>query len=132
MSGLNALLRWRLRRMLLALSDRSAEALQAMGLLPALAMILKRLVWAPADVRDELQKNGVNVIPANFYSNIPSIDEVRNSFEYSASSPPYLDNGIFDDTLMLDILEKLSPYAAEFDPPQEGDENAPTGFFWLF
>lgn len=130
MSGLNALLRWRLQRMLVALSDRSAEALQTMGLLPALAVMLKRLVWAPAEVRDELQKNGVNVIPANFYSNIPSIKEVRGSFEYAAASPPYLDASIFDDGLMLDILAKLMPYAAEFDPSQDGDENDPVGFFW--
>jgi hypothetical protein len=129
-SGFNALLRWRLQRMLAALSDRSAEALQALGLLPALAVMLKRLVWAPAAVRDELQRSGVNVVPANFYSNIPSIEEVRDSFEYATPLPPYLDTRIFDDGLMLSFLEQLMPYAAEFDPPQDGDENAPAGFFW--
>lgn len=130
MPDLSALLRWRLRRMLAALSDRSAEAMQTLGLLPALAVTLKRLLWAPAEVRAELQRNGVNVIPANFYSNIPSIEEVRGSFEYSTRQPPYLDSGIFDDDRMLRFLADLVPFTAEFDPPQDGDENAPAGFFW--
>lgn len=121
---------WHIQRILAALSNKTSETLQALGLLPALAALLKRLIWAPVAVRDELQRNGVNIVPAHFYSSIPSIDEVRNSFEYLAPGLPYLDTGIFDHDLMLGILEKLTPYAAEFSPPQEDDENHPAGFFW--
>lgn len=130
MRELNILLRWRLKHLLKTLSDKSAEGLHALGLFPLLTETLKRLVWAPEEIREELQKNGVNVIPANYYSNIPSIDEVRNSFEYATKEPPYLDCGIFNDTLMLSVLAELMPYVAEFNPPKEGNEEDPSGFFW--
>jgi hypothetical protein len=129
-SGLNSLLRLRLQRVLTTLRNKSAKALQSPDLLPALVESLKRLAWAPVEVREELQKNGVNVIPANFYSNIPSIEEVRNSFEYATQEPPYLDTGIFNDEKMLRLMAELMLHAAEFDPPSDGDENAPVGFFW--
>src|SRR5947208_13543325 len=39
-----------------------------------LSQILKRLLWAPSQIRKKLQQAGVTIIPCNFYSEIPSID----------------------------------------------------------
>ncbi|MBI4808478.1 MAG: class I SAM-dependent methyltransferase [Nitrosomonadales bacterium] len=118
-------------RWLKALSMNSADLLCASGSLPFLAVMLKTLIWARPEVRAELQRNGVNVTPANFYSNIPSVEEIRNSFEFENSEvPPYQDSSIFDASHMLKVLEELLPYASEFDPPTAGSEEEPKGYFW--
>lgn len=110
--------------------NKRTEVLHALGLLPLLIAILKRLIWAPLAIREELQKDGVNVVPANFYSNTPSIEEIHNSFEYATQEPPYLNNGLFNAAFMERVLTILMPYAAEFEPPQNGNEELPVGYFW--
>lgn len=73
---------------------------------------------------------GVHVIPANFYSVVPSFDEIDESFEYAGGDPPYDDPSVFDLGTLDATLEALMPFAAEFDPPTEGDRETPGGFFW--
>lgn len=92
---------------------------------------LKELAWSDSATREEIQGYGVNVIPANFYSNIPSVQEIRGSFEYAdGSSAPYLDEGLFDRETLLAVLDELQPYALEFTPAVEGDERRCERFFW--
>jgi len=92
---------------------------------------VQHAVWAPLEMREQLQKNQVTVVPANFYSNIPTLEEIAGSFEYKADvAPPYLDSGIFDGQAMRDELLKLTEYSADFNPPKHGDAESPDGFFW--
>jgi predicted O-methyltransferase YrrM len=96
----------------------------------SLGPILKRLAWSDADTRESIQVYGANVLPVNVYSNSPSIQDVRTSYEYAdPEAAPYLTDEIFDKEGLDAVLARLHPYAAEFNPPLEGNED--TGeFFW--
>ena len=41
--------------------------------------ILQRLVWSDTETRAKIQKMGINVIPCDFYSGTPSIEEIQDS-----------------------------------------------------
>lgn len=124
-------MQWRQRLWLKTLSTKSADFFYSAGLLPLLAAILKILIWARPEMREELQRNGVNIIPVNFYSTVPSIEEIYNSFEYAESAaPPYLDLSLFDAGFMQQVLRELMPYASEFNPPDQGGEDNPQGYYW--
>jgi hypothetical protein len=92
--------------------------------------ILRRLLWSNQDSRRKIQELGVTVIPADFYSNTPSIDDITTSYEYTNAEPPYLAESIFDNESMKRTLGELAVYASEFAPPFAGDENNPEHFFW--
>lgn len=77
-----------------------------------------------------LNANGVHIVAANFYSVIPSCEEIAGSYEYRDGPPPYNDPRVFDLPVIDATLGALTPYAAEFDPPAEGDAEHPRGFFW--
>ena len=98
--------------------------------LPLVGPLLQRLVWSDRQTKAEIQKYGVNLLPINFYSNTPSIEEIENSYEYTSQEPPYLIPGIFDEHRFEEVLKQLLPFSAEFDPPSEGDENNCQRFFW--
>ncbi len=98
-------------------------------IIPDIISSLLRIVWNK-EARAKIQKLGVNVVPSNFYSNTPSIEEIENSFEYNTDEPPYLNCGIFEDETLRRILDQLLEYSREFNPPENGNENKPTGFFW--
>jgi hypothetical protein len=66
----------------------------------------------------------------NFYSNLPSIDEIENSYEYTSDDPPYLGTSIFEPQILHQILQQLLEFSAEFNPPVDGNENNPITFFW--
>ena len=80
-----------------------------------LSQALKRLVWAPSQIRKKLQQAGVTIVPCNFYSEIPSIGEIERSFE----APGQTFDLIFDDGRMKEILAELHRFSHEFDPPRE-------------
>jgi hypothetical protein len=92
--------------------------------------ILQRLVWADKETRAKIQKAGVIVLPCDYYSNIPSIEEIENSYEYTSAEPPYLNAPIFDEHIILQTLEKISQFSDEFNPPLGGDEENGQEFFW--
>ncbi|WP_082151536.1 dienelactone hydrolase family protein [Caenimonas sp. SL110] len=92
--------------------------------------ILKRLLWGPREERELIQGAGINVIPANFYSSIPSIAEVRESYEYVEGAVPYLDESIFDPQTMRGTLAELVPWSADFTPELEGDQETCRSYFW--
>src|ERR1700730_11176852 len=97
--------------------------------LPMLGRILQRLAWSESSIREKIQKYGVNVIPADFYSNTPSIEDINNSYEYKESAP-YLDEELFDKKTLTEVLKKLGEYSTEFNPDADGDENNCEKFFW--
>ncbi|MFT5447514.1 MAG: hypothetical protein ACI9DC_002689 [Gammaproteobacteria bacterium] len=89
-----------------------------------------KLAWADREERRNLQEKGLNVIPSNFYSSVPSISETLSSFEYQESTPPYLGCGIFDEEKLREELSELIPFSADFDPPKDGDEETCRSYFW--
>ncbi len=94
------------------------------------ASLLPRVVYSKPETRARLQRRGINILPVDFYSNIPSIQEIENSYEYTEDCPPYLDAGIFDHERLGGMLKALIPFSPEFSPPVEGDEQSCRSFFW--
>jgi hypothetical protein len=83
-----------------------------------LAAALRKLMWAPSQVRKRLQALGVHVAPCNFYSAIPTVAEIEAAFHVQ---PPPCYDGIFDHAAMTAFLDDtLYPYSHEFDPPVTG------------
>lgn len=90
----------------------------------------QQAVWAPLETRAQLQKNQIAVVPANFYSNIPTLEEIESSFEYvGEEDPPYLSTGIFDSASMREELLDLTAYSQDFAPEEEGDPQNPAAFY---
>lgn len=69
--------------------------------------------------RKHLQQLGITITPANFYSEIPTIEEIETSFEH----PHRYCEQLFDPSVMGKWLASLDEYADEFAPPLE----APAG-----
>ena len=51
---------------------------------------LKDILWKP-EARAALNRVGLDLLPAHFYSPGPTIDEIHTSFEYSGDGPPFID-----------------------------------------
>ena len=98
--------------------------------LRVLISLAQKALWAPTEIRKIIQQHRVNIIPANFYSNVPSVDEVENSFEYRSTEEEVYNEGIFDPTIIAEFTDLLIPYGLEFDPLVKGDKENPAGFFW--
>jgi Methyltransferase domain len=92
--------------------------------------ILQRLLWADKETRAKIQGLGINVLPVNFYSNTPSIEEIETSYEYTSDAPPYLNAQIFEEGRLRQTLEKLLEFSTSFDPPDDGNEEDCREFFW--
>lgn len=92
--------------------------------------ILQRLVWSDKETRAKLQKFQVNVLPINFYSKSPSIEEIESSYEYTIDKPPYFNPKIFEEKTFRRTLEQVLEFSPEFDPPLDGDEDNCERFFW--
>ena len=97
--------------------------------LDILISLAKRVMWDKPEVRAKLQKEMVNIVPCNFYSQTPSIEEIEQSFEYRNPDQPVYEK-LFDHDSMSEFCELLKPYALEFNPPVEGDLKEPKGYFW--
>jgi len=98
--------------------------------LDTLTKLAKKVLWSDEETRKHLQDNKVNIVPANFYSNIPLIDDVNSSFEYGEGNAEIYNENIFNKETIKSFIEKLSEYSAEFTPPMDGDKADPAGFFW--
>ena len=92
--------------------------------------ILQRLIWSDKTTRAKIQKFEVNVLPINFYSNAPSIEEVESSYEYTIDKPPYLNPKIFEEKRFGRTLEQMLAFSTEFNPPLDGNEDDCQRFFW--
>ena len=85
---------------------------------------LRRLLYAPAELRERLQEQGVSIVPANFYSEVPLLSDVRTSFS-NGNLPDY--QGCFDADTLRRTLEELQVYSGEFDPPVTAERGS---FSW--
>lgn len=92
--------------------------------------VMQKLVWADREQRKKIQALGINVIPANFYSSVPSIADIRNSYEYADASIPYLNEELFLKDDLRKRLSELVDYTIDFAPPENGDKENGDYFFW--
>jgi hypothetical protein len=88
----------------------------------------KRILWHNHATRRRLQSLGVNIVPANFYSEIPTHDEIDRAFEYRDPVP--FSNSMFDAARAREYAMSLVPYCADFDPPTEKHLAGENSFFW--
>jgi hypothetical protein len=111
------------------LSDVEHKAGQTQPPLSGLISECQQVMWN-VEARKTLQDNGVNLTPANFYSSTPLFSDLDTTFEAPDGIPAPIYSDIFDKDAMAAFLDLLAPYSAEFNPPNDADENAPDGFFW--
>ncbi|WP_421998327.1 class I SAM-dependent methyltransferase [Reyranella sp.] len=83
-----------------------------------LAAALRRLLYSPSELRRRLQAHGVNVVPANFYSEVPLIDDLQRF-------PPPTYDRVFEADVLAAWLRDLTPLTADFDAPLQAGENEP-------
>ncbi len=94
-----------------------------------LVKLSKKILWADTETRKKIQSHNVNIVPANFYSNIPTIDDIKNSFEYRGDKLDWYDQ-VFDKEKIEQFIDVITPYAEEFSPPLKGNRENPAEFFW--
>jgi len=80
-----------------------------------LVSLAKRVLWHNHETRRQVQARGVNVVPASFYSEIPTLDEIDGAFEYQEAIPFQTD--FIDVGASEGVVKDLTRFAEEFDPP---------------
>lgn len=95
-----------------------------------LARLARRAMRGSEKTRRALQELRINIVPATFYSGIPTLAELDASFEFECANGPYNSPKVFDRPTMDKFLAEIGAYADEFDPPVEGDLKNPTEYFW--
>jgi hypothetical protein len=99
--------------------------------LSLLVKLAKKVLWCDRATKRKIEKQGVHIIPARFYSEIPTVEEVEKSFEYRDSEKgPFHSEKIFNQEKMLQFLQQIQVYADEFNPLESGDLDSPKSFFW--
>lgn len=98
--------------------------------LSTLISLAGRVLYATPEFKKKLQEHDINIVPANFYSQIPSVDEINNSFEYKDDGNEIYNSEIFKRKNIQDFMEQIGVYAEEFSPPMEGSLDDPKGYFW--
>ncbi|MCR9062141.1 MAG: hypothetical protein NXI02_32815, partial [Rhodobacteraceae bacterium] len=95
-----------------------------------LFQLARRVLWSNHQTRRKLQGLGINIVPANFYSEIPTHDELEASFEFAEDAP--FDGPMFDTAQMVAFAtENLLPYCEEFTPPATNPHAPETReYFW--
>jgi len=87
-------------------------------------------LWSGVDKRRSMQALGFNLVPADFYSSIPTISDLDATFESDNGKPIPIYSEVFDPIAIKAYVDHLLPYAAELVCPDFDDENKCKGFFW--
>lgn len=99
--------------------------------LRTLVALAKRALWGPQDVREKIQNQGLNVVPASFYSPIPSLKELAAGFENTTDATgPYDDGKLFLRIRIEEFIDSLVDYASEFHPPIDAAAAGNDAFHW--
>ncbi|MEN5063558.1 class I SAM-dependent methyltransferase [Achromobacter aegrifaciens] len=85
----------------------------------------QEMLWQSVETRKALEDAGVSIVPSNFYSSTPSLEDLDQTFEQHGA--PYLAG--FDARVLHRELQELMPYAEGFEVPVEGHENSGE-FYW--
>jgi hypothetical protein len=86
----------------------------------------RKVLDAGPEMRRRVEDDGVMLLPADFNSPAPLLSELDHTFEGAAA----LYDRIFDPAEIRASLAAMAPFAPEFDPPQTGDEQTASEFFW--
>ena len=73
-----------------------------------LIKLAKKVLWSDLETREAIQQHKLNITPVNFYSNIPSVAEVRESFEYrdtEEQTGSYFSETIFSREIFFGTLD---------------------------
>ena len=81
-----------------------------------LVRLAGRAVRADWETRRSIQDHGINIVPANYYSDLPTVAELESSFEFADPQGPYRSPSVFDPDRLASFLAILDRYADEFDP----------------
>lgn len=96
-----------------------------------LIRLAKQVLWCDRVTKHKIESHGVHIIPARFYSEIPTVEEVENSFEYrDTEKGPFHSPQVFNQENIINFLEEIQTYADEFNPPLSGNLENPNSFFW--
>jgi len=85
-----------------------------------------KILTAGPGMRRRVEDGGFMLLPADFNSPAPLLKELDHSFEGAAA----LYDKIFDLAQIRVSLQAMAAFATEFDPPQSGDEQTASEFFW--
>ena len=85
--------------------------------------IIEPLLYGELEARIELQKKGVNLTRSDFYSEIPTVQEITE-----AKKGPKLDRVFPENAILLDFLNQLKIFAKEFDAPVNAKSEE--DFYW--
>jgi hypothetical protein len=97
--------------------------------LEQLVKLANKYMWQEGEPRAFLQKGGVHLVRGDFYAPVPTLDEIRNSWEKKTQAP-YGDEGMYDERFLLEFLSSdLGQFSGEFRPPME-HSGEPSEFYW--
>ena len=91
-----------------------------------LGRVLNRLLYSPSKLRKLLQQCGVTITRSDFYSELPLLSDIENSFRNSTNL--YLDRVFPDNAFLAGYLTDLTQFSAEFDPP--ATSSRPDEYSW--
>ncbi|MGB3512044.1 MAG: hypothetical protein WBA93_22955, partial [Microcoleaceae cyanobacterium] len=83
-----------------------------------LIRLAKKVLWCDRETKRQIESHGIHVIPARFYSEIPTVEEIENSFEYrDTEKGPFHSSQVFNQENIINFLAEIQTYADEFNPP---------------
>ncbi len=97
--------------------------------LHTLVRLAKKVAWCDRDLKDYLQKQGVHIVPARYYCELPTVEEIIHSFEFRELATGAFNNAdIFCSVRMSHFVDQMMTYAQEFNPPEA--EQGDGQFYW--
>lgn len=98
-----------------------------------LISLAKRVLWADRETKRRIQSHKLNITPMNFYSNLPSVEDVESSFEFEGIDRvqgSYNSPSVFNLEETAAFLAAIEVYADEFDPPEKEISGQSAHFYW--
>lgn len=80
--------------------------------------LIEPILYGELDARNELQKKGINITRSDFYSEIPTLQEINE-----AKKGPRLDRVFPQNNTLLDFLNQLKEFVHEFNAPINAENN---------
>lgn len=87
-----------------------------------LVSLLQSGLW-DVEFRRELNSHGIAISRADFYSQLPTVDEVEGAWEFREETPFLLER-IFDFDELRSELIRLIPFTKEFEPLEDAVDGA--------
>lgn len=85
---------------------------------------------SPQKDRQVVEDYGITLVPANFYSPVPLLRDLENTFEGAQEEQRPVYDKVFCNSHIRQQLEAMAPFAAEFAPPASAEHTTPPEFSW--